>query len=83
MFEKEQPADEFGDDRGDVLVVDGDRGDDDGHGADGADGDRGDDGRGVDDDREHLVENHRFHQLQHRRQVQEILFVRLPRKMEM
>ncbi len=99
MFGKEQPADEFDDDHDDVLVVDDDRGADDGlgdhdgrvvddgHDADddrGADDDRVvDDGRDAHDDREHLEGIRRFHQLQHQRQVQEILFVHRQRKMEM
>ena len=84
MFDTKPPADEAGDGRDDVLVVGGDDlGDD-----DLGDGDRDDDdddrdaGDRDDDDREHLEGNRRHHQLQHRFQVQEILSVRLQRKVE-
>ncbi len=83
MFDTKPPADEAGDGRDDVLVVGGDDlGDDDLGDGDRDDDDDRDAGDRDDDDREHLEGNRRHHQLQHRFQVQEILSVRLQRKVE-
>ena len=93
VFDKGQPADEFDDDHDDVLVVDDGRDADDGRGVDDdrdgrdahdvhADRD-GRDAHDAHDDREHLEGIRRSHQLQHQRQVQEILFVHRQRKMGM